>query len=146
DSAGGDTDNNGATGGSNGDWNRIEFAAGSTGNQLNHVQVRYGGGYGAAGAVTIAGGALTLSNSVVRNSYTNAVLARGGNATLTSDVLAVSFGSGLRVESGATVSVVNATIDGNNVGISADSGAIGVSNSLITFENQGISKQGGGTF
>src|SRR5207244_1708834 len=36
DSAGGDTNNNGASAGNNGDWDRIEFVAGSVGNILDH--------------------------------------------------------------------------------------------------------------
>src|SRR5436190_17579667 len=44
DSAGGDTNNNGASSGGHGDWGAIQFNAGSTNNLLDHVEVRSGGG------------------------------------------------------------------------------------------------------
>ena len=46
DSAGGDTNNNGADSGGNGDWGDIQFGATSTNNALSFVEVRYGGGWG----------------------------------------------------------------------------------------------------
>ncbi|TWU39629.1 carboxypeptidase regulatory-like domain-containing protein [Novipirellula artificiosorum] len=68
DSAGGDTDNNGPSGGSTPDWGYIEFTSTSTGNVLDHFESRYGGG-GEEDAyqLFVNGGELTLSNSVVRH-------------------------------------------------------------------------------
>src|SRR5262249_13702067 len=83
DSAGGDTDNSGATNGINGDWAAIQFTATSTNNLLDHAEVRYGGGWGPKAEVVDVGGALTITNSVLRNSYTVGLRVEGASPTLT---------------------------------------------------------------
>ena len=83
DTSGGDTNNNGVTGGGNGDWESIRLRAGSSGHHLDNVQIRFGGGAGPASLVAAV--PMTLSNSVVRNSFTSGVRLQTSNSTLTTN-------------------------------------------------------------
>ncbi|HUP81672.1 MAG TPA: hypothetical protein VM260_24180, partial [Pirellula sp.] len=78
-----DTNADGPSNGGNGDWNRIEFKSGSTGNILDYVQVRFGGA-GSLGAVTVDTAPLTLTNSLIRNSSSSGARIQTSNPMLTS--------------------------------------------------------------
>ncbi|MDZ4852367.1 MAG: hypothetical protein SGI77_24025 [Pirellulaceae bacterium] len=67
DTVGGDTNNetNGSAPG-NGNWGAIQLQSGSTGNVLDYVEVRYGGGNRAA--ALIASAPMSLTNGILRNS------------------------------------------------------------------------------
>src|SRR2546427_7888052 len=80
DSAGGDTNNNGATTGNNGDWNSITFNAGSTG-VMDNVEVRFSGA-GGIGAVVVNSARLALTNSLIRNSSSASVRISRSKPTL----------------------------------------------------------------
>ena len=84
DSAGGDTNNDGLTTGANGDWGGLEFTSTSSGNFLDNVEVRFAGRGGTA-AVGDDGGALALTNSVIRNSSTAGVRIQTSDPTLISN-------------------------------------------------------------
>ena len=138
DSSGGDTRNDGVTTGGNGDWSSIQLHAASTNNVLNHVEVRFGGG-GRAAMVVADGGSLAVSNSVLRNSSSHALLARANSVVKLENGLVVRNGdTGLRAESGSTVIATNNTFDGNLRGTSADGiGTVLVlTNNLITNNSQ----------
>src|SRR5262249_42160327 len=98
DTAGGDTNNNGPTTGANGDWNRIEFKDGSTGNVLDHVEIRYGGGYGGSAEIAIGNAGVTISNGVIRNSYTHGVRIQGGKPVLSQEVYQDNNGSAVSMD------------------------------------------------
>ncbi len=83
DTAGGDTNNNGATGGNNGDWNSIQLRTGSVGHLLDNVEVRFGG-TGNAGSL-VASVPMTLTNSSVINSASSGVRLQTSNSTLTTN-------------------------------------------------------------
>ncbi|WP_146526339.1 carboxypeptidase regulatory-like domain-containing protein [Novipirellula artificiosorum] len=67
DSIGGDTNGNGPSGPGDADWGDIEFTSTSTGSVLNHVELRSGSFRGSYHQLSVNGGELTLSNSVIRN-------------------------------------------------------------------------------
>ncbi len=67
DTAGGDTNNNGGgTWAKAGDWDGLVFTTTAGGSTLDHVQVFYGGGAGAN--IQVTGAAVSLTNSLVRDS------------------------------------------------------------------------------
>ncbi len=137
DTAGGDTNNNGTTTGPiKGEWGRIEFAATSSGNVLDHIEARYGA-YGTPGEIQVNGGSLTLTNSIVRDSYSHGVQARNnGSLTLSNNLIYRNNDTGLRSESGSTVTSFNNTIDGNYRGIGVDTASATVTNTLITYNTR----------
>src|SRR5262249_37326620 len=68
DTAGGDTDNNGATTGASADWGGLVFESDSTANVMDFSEVRYGGySNGTLPGQIIVSGALSMTNSMVRN-------------------------------------------------------------------------------
>jgi hypothetical protein len=116
DSAGGDTNNDGTSMGANGDWGSIQFSNTSTASVLDHTEVRYSGGWGNVAAVVDTGAPFTLTNSALRNSYSNALTARS-NATVQvgSTLIARNSDTGIRAETGSVLSVFNNTIDANTM-------------------------------
>jgi len=133
DTAGGDTNNDGNGNlPNNGNWNGIIFNAGSTGNVLDHAEVRYGGN---AILVTGAGASATITNSIIRHSSSHAFLVRTGASLIASNNLIFKNNdTGLRAESGATVTAFNLTIDGNFRGIAADGSgtSLAITNSIVS--------------
>lgn len=87
DTAGGDTNNDGAaTMPAPGDWNLVYFSHVSSGNSMSHTQVRYGGSGGAA-SVFVASGSptdLTLDNCAVEDAL-GAGLDANGHVLVISD-------------------------------------------------------------
>ncbi|MDB5339905.1 MAG: hypothetical protein JWN70_5524, partial [Planctomycetaceae bacterium] len=82
DSVGGDTGGDGQGAVYGGQWNALIFNSSSTGNVLDHVEVRYGGEGGVA-SVIVNGGPLTLTNSTVLASNSSGVRIQNSNPTLT---------------------------------------------------------------
>ncbi len=133
DSAGGDTNKDGPTGGFNGDWGRVEFTAASASNELGHVEFRYGGGSNSAGTLVFSGLQANLNACLIRQSASHAVAARNGaQLVLSNSILAQNWGSGVRAESGALVTAVNNTLDANDRGVWADASFVTLMNSFVT--------------
>src|SRR5262249_33735502 len=85
DTVGGHTLNDGFAGGPHpGDWNQILFTSTSTGDVLDHVDVRYGGAY-VEGAVEADTAAPTINNSTISDAFNFGLRLKGSNATLTGD-------------------------------------------------------------
>ncbi len=147
DSAGGDTNNNGdATAPAVGDWARV-LLRGSVGNTIDHADLRYGGDF-FGGAVVVDGGSLTMANSRVHRSDTNAVLTiNDAEVNLTNNVLVDSLRAGILAASGSQLLAINNTIDGNARGVvssEADT-EVELTNNLITFSSTaGVVSEGGG--
>jgi hypothetical protein len=85
DTVGGDTLNDGQLSLYGGQWDTIQFNSTSTGNLLDHVEVRYGG-QTSAGQVLVNGGPLSLTNSTLQNSATAGIRILNSNPTLTNVV------------------------------------------------------------
>ena len=129
DSAGGDTNNNGPSSGGHGEWAAIQFNAGSTNNLLDHVEVRFGGGWSAIAAVMDKGGPLTLTNSVVRNSYTTGLRIEGAAPTLTNNTWTNSFGPAVSMDLAASPAISGVTFTNNGInGVSVDGGSLPADN------------------
>lgn len=135
--AGGDTDNYfSLTPAAPGDWGAIRFGSGSTGNLMDHTEVRYGGFFDAPndpGAIMVAG-SLTLSNSIVRHAgYSGVVASPGSTATLTNNLIVRNHIAGIQAQAGATLTAVNNTIDGTDYyGVLLESPTATLINNLIT--------------
>jgi RHS repeat-associated protein len=147
DTIGGDTNNDQASSGYNGEWGRVEFAATSTENEVAHVEFRFGGG-GSPGAVVFAGIQSSLEACLVRMSHSHGVVAGGGaQLTLTSSILCQNWGSGLRCEPGSVVNAFNCTLDGNDRGVWADAAAVTLVNDLVTANRAaGLTRSGGASY
>jgi hypothetical protein len=146
DSIGGDTNNNGTTVGNNGDWSSVQLNIGSVANLLNYVEMRFGGG--GRNATLIADGAsLTLSNSVVRNSSSNAIVARkSSDVNLSSNSIAQNSDTGIRAELDGRVTASSNTIEKNFRGILVNSAnAVLTDNRVIGNSTEGVRIETGST-
>lgn len=125
DTIGGDTNGDGAsTTASKGDWGRIEFASSGTGSTLDHVEISYGGGTGANGALTVDGG-LTLTNSVVRDSLRRGVQLVTSAPTLTDVTFRNNGWAAIRADLASQPRIENAVFDKNATnGMELDSGSL----------------------
>lgn len=84
DSAGGDTNGDGGSSTAyGGQWDAIQFAAGSTGSSLSHVDVRFGGSTSGGQLLVSGGGALSLSNSILSSSSSAGIRISGSSPALT---------------------------------------------------------------
>ena len=129
DAAGGDTNNNRSdTTPAQNNWGVILLRA--AGNVLEHADVRYG----LHGQLTVRGGTLDLSSSVVRDSSGSGVLVEQSAAlTAVNNSIYANAGDGVTVASAATATLANNTIDGNLRGVNADGASATLANNLVTF-------------
>src|SRR5439155_25621759 len=92
-----DTGGDGASTCGNGDWNSMRFAPTSTGNILDHVDVRFGGA-GSLAQVVGDGGQLALTNSTIRNSTTAGLRIATSNPTLTNNTFQNNSGAAVSMD------------------------------------------------
>lgn len=146
DTAGGDTNANGDSTGQIFDWHAIRFRATSTNNLLDHVEIRFAGA-NVPGAVTVIGAPLTMTNSLVTQSFTHAVAAQSNaSVTLENNLLLSNGSAGISSESGSTVRAFNNTINGNQRGVLANAATVILTNNLITGSTTaGVASSGGAT-
>ena len=112
------------------------MTATSKANVLDHVDIRFAGA-GGAGAVFVDGGDLAITNSTVRNSSAHGILGRNGaQLNVISSLLVRNSSAGLRLESNATATATNNTIEGNSRGVSASASTVTLVNNLITHHNR----------
>ncbi|MDB5336913.1 MAG: hypothetical protein JWN70_2532, partial [Planctomycetaceae bacterium] len=139
DSVGGDTYNNGAGAVYAGQWNSLTFTSSSDGSLLEYVRLRQGGANSAA-TVVVNGTNLTVSNSILQVSATHGIVVQGNSdVDLVNNLILNNNDTGIRAESGATVTATNNTIDGNYRGAAADGRAttLELTNNLITNNTNG---------
>ncbi|MBI5760356.1 MAG: carboxypeptidase regulatory-like domain-containing protein, partial [Planctomycetales bacterium] len=121
DDAGGDT-NNGAGSPSNGNAGVIQFSNTSTGNVLDHVEVRYGG-YGYAAAVIDDVAPLAFTNGVIRNSGTYGLRIQASNPTVTGNTFQDNSYGAMSVDLASNPAVSGNTLTTNGInGLVLDSG------------------------
>ena len=67
---------------------------------MDHVEIRYGGssGDGGKGAILVEGAGLTLTNGVIRDSYTNGIRIQTSSPTLTNNVFQNCAASALSMD------------------------------------------------
>lgn len=123
DTAGGDTNNNGPTTGGNGDWKSIRFG-GTGGGLLDHAEVRYGGGYGAAGEVETAAAAMTLTNAIVRNSYTAGLRVLAGDPVVADTAFQNSYGAAASISLGSSPSIGGTATGNGTNSVLVDAGTL----------------------
>jgi RHS repeat-associated protein len=117
DTAGGDTNGDGAASTPGpGDWSEIYFAGSSTGNILNNVVIRYGG-YGGVPMVGSLSSGLTLVGSTVAHSAHAGLHSWGAALTVTRSSFIDNAAAGLWVESGGSASVTESLIARNQYGV-----------------------------
>ena len=80
-----DTEGNGPTTGSPGQWTNIEFRVGSSGSLLRHTEFRFGGA-GGRGNVFVNSGPLTLGDSLIRNSSSDGLRIEGASPELNGNI------------------------------------------------------------
>ncbi len=132
DSALGDTNDNGPSGGYAGAWTGMSFNATSTGNVLDHVEARFGGANAQRSHIDVNGGELTLSNSLTRNATDHGVIVRGGGQLNINNTLSYDNNFGLFAVGGSTVNATNNNFDANAHGVYADTATVNLTNNLIT--------------
>lgn len=125
DTTGGDTNNNGATVGGNGDWNSITFGTNSTGNILDNVQVRFAG-TGSAAAIILNGNVgLSLTNSIIRASNTNGLRIIGSDPTISAITFQDNFFSAVSMDLASNPSITGVTMMNNVInGLTLDNGTL----------------------
>lgn len=124
DSIGGDTDGNGPSDGTLGEWQGLYFKPDSHGT-FEHVDIShagYGGyGYGDHVGIENDGGTLDISNSNIHDNFVVTSNGAGGS---------MSVGNGILNKSGALL-VSDCVVDNNVFGIRVDSGTTTISNTIL---------------
>src|SRR5581483_917324 len=124
DSAGGDTNGDGPSTGSSGDWGRIALTASSTASVLDHVEVRFGGA-SAPAAVTVTGIPLLLTNSLVRDSSGSGIRVVQASPTLSGDTFQNNGGPAISMDLTSQPAVQAPTFTNNPVnGVVVDTGTL----------------------
>ena len=112
---------------------------------LDHVDVRYAGS-STAGILSV-GAPLTLTNSIVRESYRHAVLATtSAPLTLSNNIIVNNGDNGIRATTASTVTAKNNTIVGNYIGVSTDAASVTLTNNIVSHNSRsGVAKASTGT-
>jgi Carboxypeptidase regulatory-like domain/CARDB len=131
DSAGGDTNNDGAaTTPAVYNWGQILFTSTSTGDVLNNVVARYGGADASSAEVEADGSSPSITNSTIAASGSDGLRLTGSDATLTTDTLQNngSFNNGgaaISMDLASQPVIQNDTFTNNHVnGVVLDGGAL----------------------
>ncbi|MCA9124654.1 MAG: carboxypeptidase regulatory-like domain-containing protein [Planctomycetales bacterium] len=103
---------NASTGPGRGNWDGVRLNAGSTGNLLDHVEFRYAGN-GAAALVT--SGALTMSDSAIRESGTSGMRITGSTPAITNITLQNNSHAAISMDLGSNPSIVGVALENNGV-------------------------------
>ena len=144
DSAGGDTNNDGAaTTGAKGQWGGIIFNAGSSG-LLDHFSARYGGsgvywdhpyhnwGSGALIHLNNSGALPTISNGTITESANYGILLNSSSPPITNNIVTVNGSDGIHGSS-SNPTITNNTITANSGnGIYLASSSPSITNNIIT--------------
>jgi len=125
DDFGGDTDGNGLSTGSPGDWEDIEFMAGSTGSVVTHCTFRYGGRrYGNYSTVTFYTDAVQFEDNTVAYSYADGIKIDGASPILNRVRVEDAAYDGIYVINGASPTIQNSTVlNSGDSGINAKTGS-----------------------
>ena len=122
--------------------------AGSTSNLFDHVEMRFGGG-GRVATLIADGSPLNVTNSVLKNSSSHAIVARtNATANVSNTLIYRNSDTGVRAESGAVVTVINNSIDSNFRASAADGATttLTLTNNLITNQTgTGVSRSSAAT-
>ena len=117
-----------------GDWDSIYLAGGQA--TFNHVTLEYGGGPDSLNSglisLTAAGSVVTISNSVLSQSFYKGIQAEYGTVNV-NDCLITGCDRGIQsgLNGPTLVNVINCTLDNNNIGMWAHGGVMNVANTIV---------------
>ncbi len=138
DSSGGDTNNNSSTVGKPGDWVGLQLNSDSSNNVMNEVKLLYGGAFSNQ-ALYVDGGPLSLSNSVVSDSSSDAVRFTQSNSTLSAVTFNGNAGPAVETDLASNLTITGetaASLTGNGYnGVYVDGGSFSHS---VTWDNPSI--------
>ena len=134
DDIGGDTNHDGdGTFPAAGDWRWIDVNGGQA--TLNHVHVSFGGGtssgsWDRTGMIrTSESASLTLSNSVLQDSFFDGLLNLGGQINVTNSVVVRTDRA--VCANGGTIDIINSTLDDNRIGLLIHGGTMNAANTIV---------------
>ena len=119
DTAGGDTNGNGASAGSSGDWKHVKLDSGAS-TTLAYTGINYGGylsGGGSGANIYNTGGTLNLEGSTSGNSYIYGIAQTSGTTTATGIEIANNTGGYGFYITGGDVAIASSTIHNNYTGL-----------------------------
>ncbi|MFN8626155.1 MAG: RHS repeat-associated core domain-containing protein [Candidatus Binatia bacterium] len=136
DTAGGDTNGDGNTSEPEaGDWRWIYVDAAEA--TFDHVELRYGGGtssgnWDQTGMIRTNGAAtLTVTSSLLRDTFFDGILAWGGTVTIENAIF-TDIDRSVSAHPGSQVHVVNCTVDGNRIGLLVHGGTMDITNTIVS--------------
>ena len=130
DSYGGDTNGDGHSSGSRGDWHQIRFTSGSTSSRLEHVVVKYGG-YGGSGSIYIDHCNVPVVSCEISESGADGIYTLYSSSQIEGNTISNNNGSGVYIRSG-NPTYKNNTISGNTNGIYVNGGTPTIDGNTIT--------------
>ena len=137
-SFGGDT-NGSACAPAPGDWGQVTVNGSAA---FDHVEVFYGSGAGntgiTSGAILDSGGTVSFSDGVIGDTlYDGLDTVYNGNTSISNSLFTDTDRAVVCTFSGSTVSIVNSTFDGNDIGMYAHAGgSISAANCIVTNSQQ----------
>ncbi|HUP80729.1 MAG TPA: right-handed parallel beta-helix repeat-containing protein, partial [Pirellula sp.] len=104
-------------------WNAIQLRTGSSNHLLDNVEVRYGGDKSLASLV--ASVSMTLTNSVIRNSFTSGVRLQASNSILTTNIFQNNSNAAISMDLASNPAINGVTVTNNGLnGVRLDAGFV----------------------
>jgi uncharacterized repeat protein (TIGR01451 family) len=132
DADGGNTENDGSGTytGVKGDWEGLQFGVASAANVLDHVEVLYGGGWGATAEVIDSGAPLIFNDGEIGDSSTAGLRVTQANPTLANDTFANNNSAAVSMDLASDPAITGVSLSNNGInGVELDSGTLSGSES-----------------
>ena len=132
DSAGGDTNGDGAASGANaGEWAGVRFHAGATASSLSYAEFRWAGDWSSGPAVQVDGGTPSLNHVTIRDALARGLTVSGtAGGTFSGLTVQRTGGTGIEVTGSLPTTLTDVVIDGT--GLALGIGGLGDSGLSVT--------------